>query len=331
MLKNNFKIALLSKSVMLLGVLVVGFGGFHGAVHAQAYPNKPIVLIAPQPPGSGVEAVLRGIAKGLSEKLGQSVVVDYKPGANGNIGAAALSNALPDGYTWMLGQETIKTINPQLYKKTGFDKERVVPISLVGSFTQVLVCNPSVGVKSLPEFIAKAKASKMTYASSGAGSPGHLTMEWLLAEVKIEVTHVPYKGPQPAIQDLLGGQVDCGFLVGGAVIPLAKAGKLVAIASSGKKRTMSMPELATVAELGYPTFDATYWLTMFAPKGVPGSVATKFATALQDTINSPVIQAAMREADTRPEGTSAQVAQKELDEISFRWSKMIDRLDIKVE
>jgi tripartite-type tricarboxylate transporter receptor subunit TctC len=312
-------------------VVLAALLGSVGAVQAQDWPSKPIRLIAPQAPGGGPERVIRGIANRLSQRLGQPVVVDYKPGAAGNLGAAELARSQADGYTWMLGTETIVTLNPLIYKSTGFNKSDVVPINLVASLSQLLACNPKVGVKSVPELINKAKTQNLSYASSGAGSPGHFTMEMVLDAAKVNMTHVPYRGPAPAVQDLISGQVDCAFLVTAIVGEHIKSGRLVALATSSKQRLGIFPEVPTMQEQGFPGFDATFWLAVFAPKGLKADVQTKFARALDESIRAPEVTEAMAANNTKLEGTTAEAAQKELDAITKRWEQVAKRINLKLD
>ena len=298
---------------------------------AQTWPSKTIRILAPQPPGGGPDQVLRNIANDLSKRLGQQVLLEHKPGAGGNIAAAELLRTGADGYTWMIGTESILTINPLIYKNIGFNKADLVPINLIGSFTQVLTCNPGVGVKTVPEMIAKAKTRPMSYASGGPGTPGHLTMEMLLAEAKVSMTHVPYRGPQPAVTDMLGGQVDCGFLVGAVVNEFVKSGRLVALATSSKTRSATAPDLPTVAEQGYPAVDATFWLTAYAARSVPKDILEKFSKALEESIKIPEVRDAMAINSTKLEGMTAEAAQKEIERISLRWEGTAKRVNLKLE
>lgn len=298
---------------------------------AQTWPNKPIRVVAAHAPGGGPDQVVRAITHELSKRLGQPVLLEHKPGAGGNIAASELLRTGADGYTWLVGTESILTINPLIYKSIGFNVADLMPVNLIGSFSQVLTCNPGVGVKTVPELIAKAKTRPMSYASGGAGSPGHLTMEMLLADAKVSMTHVPYRGPQPAVTDMLGGQVDCGFLVGAAVNEFVKAGRLVALATSSKTRSPLAPDLPTVSEQGFPGVDATFWLTIFASRQVPLDILDKFSKALEESIKAPEVRNAMLLNGTQLEGTTTQFAQKELDQITLRWADTAKRVNLKLE
>ena len=231
-------------------------GVFAGPASAQTWPDKPVRFIVPLPPGGPSEIVLRGALEKMQPVLKQPLVLENKPGAAGNLGASEAARAAPDGYTWLWSTDTLLTVNPHVYKQLGFKPDDLQPVMRASAFSQTLVCNPGVGVKTVAEFVKKAKEQPLSYASGGAGSPGHLSTELFKATAGIDMTHVPYKGPAPAMQDVIGGQVPCGFLAGPTVLPMVRAGRLVALAVSGAKRSPLLPEVPTVAESGFPGFDA---------------------------------------------------------------------------
>lgn len=298
---------------------------------AQEWPTKPIRLIAPQAAGGGPERVIRGIAQGLSQRLGQPVVVDYKPGAAGNLGTADLARSPADGYTWMLGPENMLTVNPFVYKSVGFNRSDVSSFNLIASLNQLLACNPKVGVKSLQDLVKVAKSKPLTYSSAGPGSNGHLAMEMLLSEVGAEMTHIPYRGPAPAVQDVLGGQVDCTFIVTAAVIEHVKSKQLVALATTANNRIPALPDVPTMKDVGLPNFEGNFWLGMFAPKGVPKAVQDKFGKALDEAIRSPDVRDAMAMNNTILVGTTPEVAQAEIHKAAQRWEKVAKRLNLSLE
>lgn len=318
----------------LVPALVIAAAGIAavGSSLAQTWPTKPLRLVIPFPAGGGPERSIRALALGLQQRLGQPVVVDYKPGAAGNLGAAETARAPADGYTWMFAQESLTTINPHIYRNLGYDQRNLVPVALIGSFVNVLTCNPSVGVKTLQDLVAKAKATpgSIAYASSGPGSPGHLTMEMFQAAAGVTMNHVAYKGPMPAVQDLLGGHVQCGFLVAAIVADHVKSGKLVALAGSGTKPPPTMPNLPSISS-AYPDVNATFWLGIFAPLGVDPAVFRKFHSALVATVKSKEVQEAMLTTDTQPETSTSEEAQRELEKISIRWGDIVKRIGLKVD
>ena len=300
-------------------------------VQAQEWPQKPIRMIAPQAPGGGPERVIRGIAQGLSQRLGQPVVVDYKPGAAGNIGTADLARAAPDGYTWMLSAENVVTINPSLYKNTGFARQDVQAFNLIASLNQLLACHPKVGANSLQDLQRISKTRSLTYASSGPGSNGQLTMEMLLDSTGMKMVHVPYKGPAPAVQDLLGGQVDCTFIVTAALVEHVRAKRLVGIATTSPTRIPSLPEVPTMKEVGLPDFEGNFWLGMFAPRGIPKAIADKFGKALDEVIRGQEVRDAMAANNTLLVGTSPEQGQAEIQKAATRWETVVRRLQLSLD
>ncbi|MEY2683442.1 MAG: hypothetical protein RJA09_586 [Pseudomonadota bacterium] len=301
------------------------------AATAQEWPTKPIRMIAPQAPGGGPERVIRGIAQVMGQRLGQPVVVDYKPGAAGNLGTADLARSPADGYTWMLGPENMLTINPFIYKSTGFNRSDVAAVNMIASLNQLLACHPKVGVKTLPDLVKAAKAKPLTYSSAGPGSNGHLAMEMLLSEVGAEMTHVPYRGPAPAVQDVLSGQVDCTFIVTAALIEHVKSKRIDALATTANSRIPSLPEVPTMKDVGLPNFEGNFWLGMFAPKGVPKAIQDKFGKALDEAIRSPEVREAMAMNNTILVGTTPEVAQAEINKAAQRWEKVAKRLSLSLE
>ncbi len=298
---------------------------------AQEWPTKPIRLIAPQAAGGGPERVIRALAQGLGQKLGQPVVVDYKPGAAGNLGTADLSRSPADGYTWMLGPENVLTVNPFLYKSTGFNRQDVAPFNLIASLNQLLACHPKVGVQTLQDLVRVAKSRTLSYSSSGPGSNGHLAMEMLLDELGIPMTHVPYKGPGPAVQDLLGGQVDCTFIVTAALVEHVKAKRLVGLATTSTSRIPGLTEVPTMKEAGLPNFEGNFWLGVYAPRGVPKAIQDKFGKALSDVVTGAEVREAMAINNTILAGTTPEVAQAEIQKAAQRWEKVIKRINLTLE
>jgi tripartite-type tricarboxylate transporter receptor subunit TctC len=306
---------------------LAGLGGT--LAHAEDWPSKSIRLVFPSAAGGGPERVIRTMTIGLGKRLGQAVVVDYKPGAGGNIGAADLARSAPDGYSWMLAPETVLTINPLVYKNLGYKADDVVPVRFVGSLSQALACNPAVGAKSVAELVALAKTKDLTFASAGTGSAAHMTMEMFLDATKIKMTHVPYRGVAPALTDLLGGQVDCYFGVVSALAEYIRSGRLVGLAVSSKKRLDNLPGVPTVQELGYKDFDATFYLGVFAPRGVPENIRSRFEKALDETVHTPEFAEAMAANSVTPEDVGPEAAQKELRDAAQRWAVVAKRINLR--
>jgi tripartite-type tricarboxylate transporter receptor subunit TctC len=298
---------------------------------AQTWPDKPIRVIVPLPPGGPSDIVLRNAALKIHQTLKQPLVIDNKPGANGNIGTAEAVRSAADGYTWLWTTDTTLTVNPHVYEKMPFKSSDLQPVIRASTFSQVLVCSPKTGLKTLADLIKTAKEQSLTYASGGAGSPGHLTTELFSTAAGIQMTHIPYKGPAPAVQDMLGGQVDCGFLAGPTVLPHIRAGRLYALAVSGLKRSPLMPEVPTVAESGFPKFDATFSLILFAPKSTPANIVQKMYESMADALNSQdlmdkLIQSDQSVAADNPRETALRLAQD-----YQRWGEVARKINLKLE
>ncbi len=244
---------------------------------AQDYPNKPIRLVVPYPPGGGNDTLGRLVAQRLSTSLGQQVYVDNKPGAGGNLGTDLAAHARPDGYTLTLGFVANMAMTPHL-GKLGYDPVKdFAPISMVAQGYQILVVNPSFPAKSVPELVAlaKAKPGSLNYASGGNGSPLHLVAELFKLSAGIDMQHIPYKGSNPAAAAVLGGETQMVF--GGVVssLPFVKSGRLRALAVTSPKRIDAAPDVPTMAELGYAGVEASSWYGLFAPAGTPPAIIAR--------------------------------------------------------
>ncbi len=260
---------------------------------AAQYPAKPVRLVVPFPAGSTPDIVGRTLGEKLREAWGQPIVVDNKTGAGGNIGTAEAAHAAPDGYTLLIGINGPIAVNRALYKELPYDPEKdLEPLSLLASGAQMLAVHPSVPAADLGQFIAYAKANpdKLSYGSVGAGSASHLTMELLKSQAGIALVHVPYRGFPPVVQDLLAGNIQATFAIIPAVLPQVKAGKLKALAVTSARRTPIAPDVATVAEQGFPRFDATAWIGLLAPAGLPREVAARIASDTQRAMALPEVR-----------------------------------------
>ena len=309
--------------------------------HAQgAWPERPIRVVLPFPPGGPSDIVMRLAAEKMQSALKQPIVIDNKPGAGGNLGTAEVARAAPDGYTWLWGTDTLVTVNPHVYKQLGFKIDDLMPVTVGTSFSQTLVCHPAVGVKTVKELVAKAKDAKeakaapMSYASGGAGVPGHLSMELFLSMTGIDMTHVPYKGPAPAAQDVIGGQVPCGLLAGPTVLQHVRAGKLVALAVSGAARSPTLPEVPTMAETGVAgvqTYRADFALVMFAPKGTPAAIVTRWRQAFVDALKAPDVVKKLEAGDQVVVGNTPAEAARVLAADSQKWGEVARRIKLGLD
>jgi len=262
---------------------------------AQPYPSRPVRMVVPLSAGGFADVPARIIAPRLSEALGQQVFVENKAGAGATIGTEFVAKSKPDGYT-LLFTGTPHVISPALYKNLPYDPIRdFASVALVASGPYVLVVNPQLPVKSVQELIALAKAQpgKIDYASSGNGSAQHLVSAMFASMAGIELSHVPYKGSGPAMQDLLGGQVKLSFAGIPNVMPHLRAGKLRALAVSTPKRSPDLPDVPTVAEAGVPGYDATLWLALLAPAGTPNEIVQKLYAETARVLRNPEVQHAI--------------------------------------
>jgi len=267
----------------VLCVAAPSFAQNKAAAPQDGYPTKPIRLIVAFPPGGSTDIIARLVGQRLSERLGQQVIIDNRGGAGGTIGTEIAARAAPDGYTLTMGTTSTHVIAPAAYSKLRYDPVNdFAPITLVASTPYLLVLNPSVKAVNLKEFIALAKSQpgKLNYASAGAGSTTQLAMEMLKTAAGIDVVHVAYNGNGPAGTAVLGGQVQALFGSMPAVLPQAKAGKVRPIAVGTAARSPALPDVPTVAESGYPGFEASLWLGFFAPKGTPIAIINRLHSEL---------------------------------------------------
>ena len=322
--------ALLSVSSLLAAAVL----SLSAAATAQAqanWPERPLRVVLPFPPGGPSDIVMRLAAEKMQATLKQAVVIDNKPGAGGNLGSAEVARAAPDGYTWLWGTDTLVTVNPHVYKQLGFKVDDLLPVTLGTSFSQTLVCHPAVGVKTLAELVAKARATPMAYASGGAGVPGHLSMELLQHSLGFEMQHVPYKGPAPATQDVLGGQVPCGLLAGPTVLPHVRSGKLVALAVSGSQRAPTLPEVPTMAEAGAKGYTAEFSLVMYAPRATPEALVARFRQAFIDALRSPDVVEKLKASDQTVVASTTVEAARSLAVDSVKWGEVARRIKLGLD
>ena len=265
------------------------------AARAAEYPTRPVTLVVAFTPGGPSDVLSRIVGKRLNEILHQPFIVENRPGSGGNIAAEQVSHAAPDGYTLLMGNNSILATNAALYKKLAYDPKNFIPISLIGTQANILVVNPSVPANSMDELIALAKArpGELNFASSGFGAAAHLAGELFKTEAKINIVHVPYKGAAPALQDVLAGHVQMMFATAASVIGLIKNGKVRALAVTTPKRTALLPDLPTVSELGIKDFDATTWHGLVAPAGTPKEVIDILNFATVEALKDPATQKAL--------------------------------------
>ena len=267
------------------------------AAAAPAYPDKPVTLVVPFPPGGATDTLGRILARGLGERLGQSVVIDNRAGAGTVIGATAVARAAADGYTLLISSNTTFTVNPALREKLSYDpQQNFEGIGVVGTAPLVILANKALPVQNVKELVAlaRSKPGQISYGSFGNGTTSHLAGEMLKLITGIDLLHVPYKGSAPAMTDLIGGQVQLTIDTNVAALPMLQAGKVKALAVTTPKRSPSMPDVPTVAEAGYPDYEMVPWIAIVAPRGLPVPVREALTKALADTVADAGIRAELK-------------------------------------
>ncbi|MFS2032623.1 Bug family tripartite tricarboxylate transporter substrate binding protein [Polaromonas sp. CT11-55] len=303
------------------------------AATAQTYPSRPLHVIAPFPPGGPVDVLGRVLAQGLSDAMGQPVVVENKVGAAGNIGMEQAAKTAPDGYTLAIVPLGNIAANPALYPNLPYKAADLAPVTMLATVENVLVVNSAVPARSLKELLALAaqKPGGISFASPGAGSQSHLAGELLGLDSGVQLLHVPYKGVGPALNDLLGGQVTMMFAQMSSVLPHVKSGKLRALGVASLKRSPLMPETPTIAEQGLPRFEAVSWYALMVPAGTPRSVIDKLNAETGKLFATPALREklaalGMDPATGRPSDLSAAIQAD-----TQRWTEVIRQKNIKPE
>jgi len=302
-------------------------------VSAQPYPTKPIKLVVTFAAGGGADFVARVVAAKLSESLGQQVVVDNRAGAGGAIGADFVAKSLPDGYTLLLGAAGTLTILPNLQAVTFDSAKDFEPIGLIGSSPFVLAVSPTVSANTVAELTALAKANpgKLNFGSSGNGGAPHLAGELYRSVTGIDIVHVPYKGLAPAITDVLGGQLQILFADVGLIAPHLKAGKIKALAVTGKERSSVLPELPTMIEAGVPGYQAGTWYGILAPVGTPSAIVARLNAELLKITAMPEIKTQFAVQGIEPAGGLPAQFGVLIREDTTKWGNLIKEAKIKVE
>ena len=263
------------------------------AAHADTFPDKPVTLVVPFPPGGPTDAMARTLAAEMKDRLGQPMIVENRAGAGGNIGAEYVARATPDGQTLLFGTSGPLAINASLYRKVSYDPVKsFAPVIQVGHLPNILVVNPSVPARNVKELVAYAKANpgKLSYASSGNGASSHLAGVLFNASAGVELQHIPYKGTGPALNDLLGGQVSMSFTDVLTALPYVKAGRLRALGVTTAERSQALPDVPTVAEQGVPGYDVSVFFGIVAPAGTPPERVAKLNQAFIEVLDTPKVK-----------------------------------------
>jgi tripartite-type tricarboxylate transporter receptor subunit TctC len=318
----------------LARILAVLLAAFATAAYAQPYPSKPIHFIVPYPAGGPLDTVARLLGQKVSESVHQPVVVENKPGAGGNIGADYVAKAAPDGYTILMGAVATHAINPTLYRNIPYDPVKdFAPVTEVAWTPNVLVVNPSLPVSNVKEFIAYAKAhpGELNFGSGSTGSAGHLAGELFKTMAGVQMVHVPYKGAGPAMQDLIGGQIQLMFDNLASSLGQVRAGKVRALAVTTAKRSTLAPELPTIAESGLPGFDISTWFGIFAPGGTPQPVVQRLHDAFVAALHAPDVQATMKKMGAEPVGNTPEEFAAYIRAEARKYAKVIEASGAKVD
>lgn len=318
----------------LFAAAAAAFALLPSIASAQAWPAKPIRLMVPFPPGGSTDIVARIVAQKLGERLGQSIVIENRGGAGGTIGTALIAKSAPDGYNLAVASTSTHVVAPGVYAKLDYDPVKdFAPIGLMAISPYLLVVHPSVPAKTVQELVALAKTrpGKLNYASAGVGSTTHLAMEMLKAASGTYMLHIPYSGNGPAGTAVVGGQVEILFGSLPALLSFAKSGRARALAVGTPKRSPSLPEVPTVAESGYPGFDASLWLALVAPAGTPQPIVERLNKELNALVAAADTREAFDKAGTEPlTGTPADLAAMIRDGVP-KYAKIIKAAGVKAE
>jgi tripartite-type tricarboxylate transporter receptor subunit TctC len=295
---------------------------------AQEWPNKPITFINPFPAGGGTDAFARPLAAQLTEQLGKQILIDNRGGAGGTVGASIAAKAAPDGYTWFVGASH-HTIAPSMYKNLDYDIEKnFIPVAMIANVPQVLVVNPSrVSARNAKEFeqLMKKNPGKYNYASAGSGTVHHLAGELYKIQTGTFITHIPYRGAGPAMNDLLAGQIDLEFDGLATSAPQINAGKLVAIAVASNKRSSAIPNVPTFQEAGLPDYIVSTWYSIFAPAGTPKPIVDKMIVEVQKALNAPKMKSIWEKNGSDIPNLTGDAFGKLVNADIARWSTVVKK------
>ena len=320
--------------VALLGLAAAGLLATSASGRADDYPTRPITLIVPFPPGGSTSVVARIIAERMEKDLGQPIVVDNRGGAGGTVGTRAVARSDPDGYTILLGYTGTLAIGPTLHANPGYDPRKdFAPIGLIGFSPMLLLVHPSVPAKTVPELIALAKSKEngLNYASAGVGTVGHIAGELFAKTAGVKLTHIPYKGTGPAVNDLLGGHVPMSFSPLPPVLGNVESGALRAIAVTSEKRTSLLPDIPSVAESGFPGFEAVLRYGLVAPAGTPRPIIERLNAELRKAVDSAEVQTRLATEGAQPSTGTPEDYAAEIDREETKWSAIVRESGAKTQ
>lgn len=302
------------------------------SIAQSTYPNKPIKLIVPFPPGGLIDNVARLIAPTLSTELGQAIVVENKPGAGGNLGAAEVAKASPDGYTLLMASPPL-SISPALYKNLPYNPNNIEPIAIFGQLPNVLLVNPDSGINTVAELVKRARANpgKMNYASNGNGTSLHLSAEMLKSQSEIFVVHIPYRGSALANVALVSKDVDFMFDNLPPALGLIKGGKLKPLAVTTSTRNPALPQVPTMQEAGFPSFQVSAYFGIAAPKGLPTDIAMKLQNSIQKTVAQKEVAESLTKLGATVDFMNATKSAEFIKADAQRWRKVVDYAKIEMD
>ena len=322
-------------TLIALGALAVAAGLAAPAVAQSAWPTQPVRIVNNFPAGGPSDIVARAVAEALQKASGQAVIVENKPGAGGNIGATEVARAAADGRTVFFGIDTAFTVNPHIFPsmpfKLGNKPGDLKPLVVISSNGLLLGTSAAKGIRSMPELIGAGKSRGVNFSSGGPGSPGHLGVAIFSQAANIKITHVPYKGNSPAVLALVSGEVDGGILSSTGMLPQVKAGKIVPIAITSRQRSGLLPELPTVAELGYPDLENEVITLCMVPAATPEPLVAAMQKAVLDAVGSPALKERLAGMDMRFEGLTGAAATRRLNDLSARYAKIIKATGMTME
>lgn len=303
-----------------------------GTVFAQAYPTKPVRIIVPFSPGGVADSSARVISERLGARLGQSVVVENRPGASGNIGTHSVATSAPDGYTLLLGFDGTMVINPHVYAKLPFDTLRdFAPVTKLGDATLILVAHPSVPAKDLREFLGIAKERNFSYGTAGTGSTPHLAGELLAQRTGIGLTHVPYKGGGQAMGDVVGGQIPLVYTAIATAQQFVKSGKLKGLGVSSARRSNALPEVPTFVESGLEGFVVNSWVGILAPTKTPRAIVDRLRSDIAAVLAEPEVRERYATLGIDPGGNSPEQFADQIRADLARWERVVRQAGIRIE
>jgi len=313
--------------------VAAGLASWAASPALAAYPDKPVKVLVGSPPSSPSDITARLLAEKLAERWKQTITVENRPGAGNSLAAQQVAQAPADGLTLLVTPDTVVTVNPHIYKNLKFDPlAGLTPVATLASWTQVLACNGNTKIESVAQLVQAARARKINYSSGGSGTPGHLAGELFAAAAGIDLDHVPYKGPAPALQDLLGGQVDCSFIAIATLMPHVNSGKLKALAVSGAQPSPWLPGVPTFAQaLNKPGTDATFRLLLMVPKATPPAIVSDIETAVIETLKRPDVQERLRAAALEARAASSSETLATLTAEMPRWAALVKRLGLSLD